>query len=118
MYLVSALYFFLTLILSTFAKGPDFETDPPESLAQLFSEMSSQDIVLIFGAPILFFIVPAILADSVYWWHANRIIRRAERKFADPREQVAWLRERGGTSSGWVVLLVLVLFVMISTWMQ
>ncbi len=118
MYLVSALYFFVTIILSAFAKGPDFETDPPESPAQLFSAMSWLDISLSFGSIILFVIVPAILADSVYWWHANRMIRRAERKFADPHEQIAWLRERGGTSSGWVVLLVLVLFVMISTWMQ
>ncbi len=118
MYLVSALYFFLTIILSAFTKGSALETAPPESLAQLFSEMSSQDIALIFGSIILFTIVPAILADSVYWWHANRMIRRAERKFADPHEQIAWLRERGGTSSGWVVLLVLVLYVMFSTWMQ
>jgi len=118
MYLVSALYFFLSIILSAFAKGSASETAPPESLAQLFSEMSSQDIALIFGSIFLFTIVPAILADSVYWWHANRMIRRAERKFADPLEQIAWLRERGGTSSGWVVLLVLVLYLMFSTWMQ
>ena len=118
MYLVSALYFFLSIILSAFAKGSASETAPPESPAQLFSEMSSQDIALIFSSIFLFSIVPAILADGVYWWHVNRMIRRAERKFADPLEQIAWLREGGGTSSVWVLLLVLVLYAMFSTWMQ
>ncbi len=109
MYLMSALFLFVMFILSAFANGSALETDPPESLVQLFSEMTSQDIALIFGSIFLFTIVPAILADSVYWWHANRMIRRAERTFAEPHEQIVWLRKKGGTASAWLVVLVLVI---------
>ncbi len=119
MYLVAALYFVLPFFLRASTEGPVSEpTPPPESLAQLFSEMSIQDIVLSFGPPILFFIVPAIFADSVYWWHANRMIRDAEQKFADPPDQIAWLRKRGGTSSIWLVLLAFVVFLLSVFWID
>ncbi len=66
---------------------------------------------------VLQLIIPAIFADSVYWWHANRMIRRAEQKFADPGDQITWLRKRGGTSSFWVMLLSVapVIYMMIET---
>ena len=109
LYLLAALYLVLPLLLPGFTEEPASQPTPtPESLAQLFSEMSILDIVLSFGPPILFFIVPAMFADGVYWWYANGMIRHAEKKFADPLDQIAWVRKRGGPSSGWLVLLAFV----------
>jgi len=61
------------------------------------------------------FLIPGIFADSIYWWHANRMIRRAEQKFADPLDQISWLRKRGGTSSFWLILLAVspVIYIML-----
>ena len=55
-----------------------------------------------------------MFADRVYRWHARRMIRRAERKFADLDDQIMWLRKKGGTSSFSLVLLAFVVVVLFS----
>ena len=84
MYVVTVVYFVVLILLS------------PVREASLF---------LFVVVMTLQTLIPAIFAYRVYWWHVNRKIRRAELKFADRSEQIAWLRRRGGTSSFWVMSL-------------
>ena len=93
MYLVLALYIILSALPRIFA-----------SQSVLTGELDAAGIVA-FALVVLNFFIPAMFADTVYWWHTNRMIRRA--KFADPRDQISWLRKKGGTSRAWVVVLVL-----------
>ncbi len=58
---------------------------------------------------ILYVFLPPMFADTVYWWHTKHMIRRAQKQLAEPHEQIAWLRKKGGTASVWLVVLVLVI---------
>ena len=97
MYLVLALYIIFSLILSAL-------TRMFASQSVLTGALDAAGIVA-FALLVLNFFIPAMFADTVYWWHTNRMIRRA--KFADPRDQISWLRKKGGTSRAWVVVVVL-----------
>ncbi len=97
MYLVAVLYFILAAILNGFA--PDPTTIAP-------TELSNQDVALITSVIILNLLI-TMYANTLYWRRTNRMIRRA--KFADPRDQIVWLRKKGGTSSVWLVVLAVVI---------
>ena len=96
MYLVAALYFILVVMLNGFASGA-----PPFTPV----ELSNKGVALFAAFSILNLLI-TMYADTLYWRHTNRLIRRA--RFADPRDQIAWLRRKGGSSSIWLVVLVVV----------
>ena len=52
-------------------------------------------------------ITPPLLATNLYWWHAQKQVRKVKARTEDRYEQLAMLSNRGGTRA-WVMWLVLV----------
>ncbi len=104
MYLVAVLYF-VVLPIVVGAIGGIFVTTS-------FSPEVAVFVVSIGSIFYVFFL--AMYADTLYWWHTNRMIRRAKQTFADPSEQIEWLGKKGGTASFWLVLLALLLTLLIN----
>ncbi len=106
MYLVLVLYFVLPPIVLGVSGGILF-ADLTETELSQDPPLGILILLLSFGIYYTFFL--PMYADTLYWWHTNRTIRRAERTFADPHEQIGGLRKKGGTASVWLVVLVLVI---------
>ena len=104
MYLVLVLYVVVWIVIGVIGNilfpGAELSLQALPPLGFVIFQVS-------FGIP--YFFLPPMFADTVYWWHTNRMIRRAQKKLVDPLEQIAWLRKKGGTASPWLVVLVVVI---------
>ncbi len=99
MYLVLVLYVVVGIVIGVIG---DILFPETELSLQALPPLGFVIFQVSFGIP--YFFLPPMFADTVYWWHTNRMIRRAQQEFVRPPEQIAWLRKKGGTASPWLVV--------------